>query len=168
MATATTATKTRAAKATAAPAEAISAVEEQQIEDANAARQTPTESKKAETESQKRNRLRNEAERVIINRYKGEFEDVATALFAENGLKFNKRMTEEQKAAAKIQELVAANPALRDQLLASLGVQAPVVAAPVAAQYPAPEQAQIPYGEYDENSFAADGPGNWTDQREGE
>lgn len=145
MATATTAAKSRAAKATEAPAEEAPKV----------TTEAPAEAApKQETESQKRNRLRNEAERVIINRYKSEFEDVATALFAENGLKFNKRMTEEQKAKAKIDELIAANPALRDQLLASLGVAAPVAQAPVEnPAYQTPTQFE---GEgYGEDQFAA-------------
>lgn len=116
------ATKSRTNKAAAAPVEAPAA-----------------EAPKKETESQKRNRLRNEAERIIINRYKPEFEEVATKLFADNGLKFNKRMNEEQKAKAKIDELIAKHPELKDALLASL-----IPAQPEAAAAPAEDQGGVP------------------------
>jgi len=166
MAPAATATKSRAAKGAAANASV-----ETPAEEVTTATEAPAaEAPKQETESQKRNRLRNEAERVIINRHKAEFEDVATALFAENGLKFNKRMTEEQKAKAKVDELIAKHPELREQLLASLlPAQAVASAAPVAsAPAVAYEPSEPDYASYGEDQFAGQADGPWADQREGE
>lgn len=71
-----------------------------------------------ETDSQKRNRLRNEAERHILNLHKEEFDDYAEALFAKNGLTFNRRLSEAQKAEKKINDLIAEHPELEAMLRA--------------------------------------------------
>ena len=71
-----------------------------------------------ETDSQKRNRLRNEAERHILNLHKDEFDDYAEALFAKNGLTFNRRLSEAQKAEKKINDLIAEHPELEAMLRA--------------------------------------------------
>jgi len=173
MATATT-SKSRAAKAAALNAEQATAAEVA----ADEAKTTEVaEAPKQETESQKRNRLRNEAERIIINRHKSEFEDVATELFAANGLKFNKRMSEEEKAKAKIEELIKANPALKDALLATLlpAQQAPAQAEPAVAYNPAPQPVPaVAYAEgegYGEDQFATPADpwaGHEVEAREGE
>lgn len=170
MATATTATKSRAAKAAALNAEQATPEE---VAAAAAKAAAPVEAPaeetpKKETEAQKRNRLRNEAERVIINRHKSEFEDVATQIFAENGLKFNKRMSEQEKAKAKVDELIAKHPELKDALLASLlpttpqdtALYAPAGAQPPAVAYDAPADDYIGEGDYSDPEY--------TEHREGE
>lgn len=78
-----------------------------------------------ETDAQKRNRLRNEAERHILNEHKEEFDDYAEALFAKNGLTFNRRLTEAQKAEKKINDLIAAHPELEAVLRAQFAAPAP-------------------------------------------
>ena len=78
-----------------------------------------------ETDSQKRNRLRNEAERHILNLHKDEFDDYAEALFAKNGLTFNRRLSEAQKAEKKINDLIAQHPELEAVLRAQFAAPAP-------------------------------------------
>ena len=74
---------------------------------------TPAKSEKKETVQQLKNRLRNEAEREIINRYREEFYEVAEAKFTEHGLEFTRRLTEEEKAQQQIEELLKQHPSLR-------------------------------------------------------
>jgi len=85
------------------------------------------EAPKKETDSAKRNRLRNEAERIVINNHRDEFNKVATDLFAENGLVFHRRLTEEERAAKEIADKLNQFPELR-------ALFAPVGAAHVAQQ----------------------------------
>ena len=66
-----------------------------------------------ETVSQLRNRLRNEAERTVINNHKDEFVQVATALFAKHGMEFNRRLTDKEKAAKAIEDQLNQFPELR-------------------------------------------------------
>lgn len=68
---------------------------------------------KKETEAQKRNRLRNEAEREVLKNHKSEFVEIATRLFAENGLTFTRRLTEKEKAAQAIADQLNQFPELR-------------------------------------------------------
>lgn len=90
-----------------------------------------------ETDSQKRNRLRNEAERHILNLHKDEFDDYAEALFAKNGLTFNRRLSEAQKAEKKINDLIAQHPELEAVLRAQF-------AAPAPTDADAPEPEYVP------------------------
>lgn len=76
------------------------------------------EAPKKESESQKRNRLRNEAERIVINNHRDEFNEVATDLFAKNGLVFHRRLTEEERAAKEIADLLNKHPNLRSSFAA--------------------------------------------------
>jgi hypothetical protein len=180
MATASTTTKSRAAKSSALNTAAAEA-EAPATTTAAPAEEAP----KQETESQKRNRLRNEAERVIINRHKSEFEDYATQLFADNGLKFNRRMSEQDKARAKVEELIKKHPELKDALLASLlpaqaeapatGYEHSTSAAPRVESAPAVAYSEPQYDgpvedSYDENTFAPSDPwaGRPVEAREGE
>lgn len=68
-----------------------------------------------ETVQQIKNRLRNEAERIILDRYKGEFYAEAERLYEANGFEFKRRLTEEEKAQQQIEKLLKENPALREQ-----------------------------------------------------
>ena len=121
MATSTT-TKPRVTKAAATKAAAESA--------------EATVNPAAETDSQKRNRLRNEAERHILNLHKEEFDDFAEDLFAKNGLTFNRRLSEAQKAEKKINDLIAEHPELEAMLRAKFepaDEDAPAVVPPTSA-----------------------------------
>lgn len=71
---------------------------------------------KKETVSQLRNRLRNEAERKVINNHKDEFVRIATDLFAEHGMEFNRRLTESEKAQKTVEDLLAQYPELRTKI----------------------------------------------------
>lgn len=66
-----------------------------------------------ETVQQLKNRLRGEAEREVLNNHKDEFHEIATAKFAEVGLEFVRRLTDEEKAAKQIEELYEKYPNLR-------------------------------------------------------
>jgi hypothetical protein len=92
------------------------------------------EAPKKETESQKRNRLRNEAERIVINNHRDEFNQVATDLFAKNGLVFHRRLTEEERAAKEIADKLNQFPELR------------ALFAPVGALHAADQQVQAQPG----------------------
>ncbi|QGJ92856.1 hypothetical protein PBI_BEAGLE_97 [Arthrobacter phage Beagle] len=85
------------------------------------------EAPKKETDSAKRNRLRNEAERMVINNHRDEFNQVATDLFAKNGLVFHRRLTDEERAAKEIADKLNQFPQLR-------GLFAPVGALHAADQ----------------------------------
>ena len=111
-----TAKTPRVTKAAAAKAEAAAA-------DSNA----------PETDAQKRNRLRNEAERHILNLHKDEFDDYAEDLFAKNGLTFNRRLSEAQKAEKKINDLIAQHPELEAVLRAQFAAPVPTDADAPAA-----------------------------------
>ena len=96
MATTTTKPATRAGKAKPTPqdAEALAAAN-------------------GETIQQLKNRLRGKAEREVLNNHADEFHDIATKMFAEVGLEFVRRLTDEEKAAKQIEELYEKYPNLR-------------------------------------------------------
>lgn len=117
-----------------------------------------------ETDSQKRNRLRNEAERHILNLHKDEFDDYAEALFAKNGLTFNRRLSEAQKAEKKINDLIAEHPELEAMLRAKFvptDADAPaedpeyvqaVPGGPLETFRHAPEEPEVDYS-HEESSY---------------
>lgn len=88
---------------------------EQEPEHDEAPAAAPAEAPEGESVQQAKNRLRNEAERIILDRYKAEFYKEAERLYAENGYEFKRRLTEQEKAQQKIEELLAQNPELREQ-----------------------------------------------------
>lgn len=73
------------------------------------------EAPKGETAQQAKNRLRNEAERIVLDRHKAEFYEEAERLYAKHGFEFKRRLTEEEKAAQTIEKLIQQNPALRER-----------------------------------------------------
>lgn len=89
------------------------------IEDTNATRQAeeaaaPAEAKpKKETVQQLKNRLRNEAEREVLNKHKDEVVTITQAKYDEHGLEYVRRLTEEEKAAKQIEDLYEKFPQLR-------------------------------------------------------
>lgn len=68
----------------------------------------------AETLQQKKNRLRNEAEREVINNHRDELNQITEAKFAEHNLPYTRRLTEREKAQKKIEDLLAEHPELRE------------------------------------------------------
>ena len=71
---------------------------------------------KKETVQQLKNRLRNEAEREVLNNHKGEVIKITEAKYDQHGLEYVRRLTDEEKAAKQIEELYAQFPHLRPQL----------------------------------------------------
>jgi len=72
-----------------------------------------------ETVQQKKNRLRNEAEREVLNKHRDELNTITEAKFVENNLQYTRRLTEKEKAAKKIEELLNEHPELREQYAAN-------------------------------------------------
>jgi hypothetical protein len=66
----------------------------------------------AETEQQIKNRLRNEAEREVIDRHRSELHEIAEAKFKAAGLVYTRRKSEQEKAADKIKALIEQFPEL--------------------------------------------------------
>lgn len=73
----------------------------------------------AETVQQKKNRLRNEAEREVLNKHRDELNAITEAKFAENDLTYTRRLTEKEKAKKKIEDLLAEHPDLRNEYAAN-------------------------------------------------
>lgn len=68
-----------------------------------------------ETVQQKKNRLRNEAEREVLNNHRDELNTITEAKFVEQGLNYTRRLTDKEKAAKKIEDLLNEHPELREQ-----------------------------------------------------
>lgn len=73
-----------------------------------------------ETLQQKKNRLRNEAEREVLNNHRDEYHEIATAKFAAEGLEFSRRLSDEEKAAKKMEDLMEQYPELRKKFAAEV------------------------------------------------
>lgn len=74
---------------------------------------------KKETVQQLKNRLRNEAEREVLDAHKAEVIERTQAKYTEHGLKYVRRLTDEEKAAKAIAENLAKYPNLRSQFIAT-------------------------------------------------
>ena len=68
---------------------------------------------KKETVQQLKNRLRNEAEREVLNKHKGEVVKITEAKYDAHGLEYVRRLSEEEKAAKQIEDLYEKFPQLR-------------------------------------------------------
>ena len=66
-----------------------------------------------ENTQQKKNRLRNEAEREVLNLHRDELNAITEAKFREQGLNYTRRLTDKEKAQRKIEELLNEHPELR-------------------------------------------------------
>ena len=77
--------------------------------------QAPAGPVSGETVQQTKNRLRNEAERRVLDRHKNEFYKEAERLYEENGFEFKRRLTDQEKAQQQIEKLLKENPELREQ-----------------------------------------------------
>ena len=67
-----------------------------------------------ETLQQRKNRLRNEAEREVLNKHRDELNQITEAKFGEHGLPYTRRLTEREKAQKKIEEVLNEHPELRE------------------------------------------------------
>lgn len=131
MEAAATTTKTRKPRATTQKAEdAVAKVEK-------AAGGEPGKlAPKKETVQQLKNRLRNEAEREVLNDHKDEVIAKTEAKYKEHNLEYVRRLSDEEKAAKQIEELYAQFPHLRpqaEQQSAQEEVPEPVAAVPGGA-----------------------------------
>lgn len=74
---------------------------------------------KKETVQQLKNRLRNEAEREVLDNHKKEVIERTKAKYDAHGLKYVRRLTDEEKAAKAIAENLKKYPNLRSQFIAT-------------------------------------------------
>jgi hypothetical protein len=102
----TAATRSRSDKAAAA---AQPATTEDEQPTAAAEEKAP----KGETLQQLKNRLRNEAEREVLNTHKDEVIKITGAKYEAHGLEYVRRLTDEEKAAKQIEEYYRQFPNLR-------------------------------------------------------
>jgi hypothetical protein len=68
------------------------------------------------TIQQLKNKLRNEAEREVLDKHKSEVVTITAAKYKEHGLEYVRRLSDKEKAAKQIEELYAQYPELRPQL----------------------------------------------------
>lgn len=76
----------------------------------------PAKAPKKETVQQLKNRLRNEAEREVLNTHKDEVIKITAAKYEQHNLEYVRRLSDEEKAAKAIEEHLAQFPNLRQQL----------------------------------------------------
>lgn len=76
--------------------------------------------KKDETVQQLKNRLRNEAEREVLNAHKDEVITKTEAKYKEHGLEYVRRLSDEEKAAKEIADNLEKYPGLREQMMRQL------------------------------------------------
>lgn len=88
------------------------------------------------TIQQLKNKLRNEAEREVLDKHKAEVVSITAAKYKEHNLEYVRRLSDEEKAAKQIEELYAQFPHLRpqaEQQSAQEEVPEPVAAVPGGA-----------------------------------
>lgn len=78
------------------------------------------------TESQIKNRLRNEAEREILDKYKDELVQITNAKFDAAGIKYVRRLSQDEKDEKALEALLAKNPKLRSKFAAPVEAEATV------------------------------------------
>lgn len=76
----------------------------------------PAKPAKKETVQQLKNRLRNEAEREVLDAHKKEVIEKTAAKYEAHGLEYVRRLSDEEKAAKAIEEYYRQFPNLRPQL----------------------------------------------------
>lgn len=78
---------------------------------------------KGETLQQLKNRLRNEAEREVLNNHKGEVITITEAKYKAHNLEYVRRLTDEEKAAKVIEEMYQKFPNLRPVTATTVSVE---------------------------------------------
>ena len=74
------------------------------------------------TIQQLKNKLRNEAEREVLDKHKDEVVTITAAKYKAHNLEYVRRLTDAEKAEKAIEEHLAAHPELRDRLAAKLAL----------------------------------------------
>lgn len=70
------------------------------------------------SDTAKRNALRNQGERYILDKYRAELDEHLEKLYTDNGLSFRKRLTPQERAERKAEEKKAKAKAKLDALIA--------------------------------------------------
>jgi hypothetical protein len=86
------------------------------------------------TIQQLKNKLRNEAEREVLDTHKAEVVTITAAKYKEHNLEYVRRLTEEEKAAEQIEKLYAQFPHLRPQVEQQQAQEEDVVGESLAGQ----------------------------------
>lgn len=98
---------------------------------------------KAESLQQLKNRLRNEAEREVLNKHKDEVIKITEAKYDEHGLEYVRRLSDKEKAAKLIEEQYEKFPELR-----------PVYTVVESLPAPEPEYDRVQYDEPPAEDYA--------------
>jgi hypothetical protein len=91
--------------------------EEPDTKDDNLSEVTDEKTGKRLTIQQLKNKLRNEAEREVLDAHKDEVVTITAAKYKKHGLKYVRRLSEAEKAQKTIEDLYAQFPQLRPQVL---------------------------------------------------
>ena len=73
--------------------------------------------KKVETEQQVKGRLRNAAERFVLNNHRDEYYNKLEELHKEEGVEYKRILTQEEKDERALNELLERNPNLKAKIL---------------------------------------------------
>ncbi|QWY81368.1 hypothetical protein SEA_RIZWANA_71 [Arthrobacter phage Rizwana] len=103
----------------------------------------PAPAKPKETVQQLKNRLRNEAEREVLNAHKDEVHRLTKEKYDAHGLEYVRRLTDEEKAEKEIAERLAKFPNLRKQFEAAKVEEDGHVANDFDPQFGAPENDHV-------------------------
>lgn len=103
----------------------------------------PPAAEKKETVQQLKNRLRNEAEREVLNAHKDEVHRLTKEKYDAHGLEYVRRLTDEEKAEKEIAERLAKFPNLRKQFEAAKVEEDDHVANDFDPQFGAPENDDV-------------------------
>jgi acetoin utilization deacetylase AcuC-like enzyme len=100
-----------------APTAATKAASNRARANPSAPKADPVKPEKKETVQQLKNRLRNEAEREVLDKYKPEVIKRTAAKYEAHGLEYVRRLTDEEKAQKEIEEHFKRYPNLRHQFV---------------------------------------------------
>lgn len=93
------------------------AVLEDQDEEVTEAPRGKGRGKKVETEQQVKGRLRNAAERFVLNNHRDEYYNKLEELHKEEGVEYKRILTQEEKDERALNELLERNPNLKAKIL---------------------------------------------------
>jgi len=79
--------------------------------------EAPTKGRKVETEQQIKSRLRNSAERFVLNNHKDEYYAKLEALHKDEGIEFKRVLTPEEKDEKELLALLERRPDLRAKIV---------------------------------------------------
>jgi hypothetical protein len=98
------------------------------LEDDNVEEETPAPrgKKKVETEQQVKGRLRNAAERFVLNNHRDEYYAKLEELHEAEGVEYKRILTQEEKDEKALKELLERNPNLKAKILQEQNAEANV------------------------------------------